>query len=109
MLCKHCEKRVGRKDQRNLCRVCYYLPGVRELFPVSSGRKPHKPHAKPFWTLDHEPTEEELDRCIDEQRPTMPVEVYDMEPDPIDAPQVVIRGLLARDPRVDRKKGRNNY
>ncbi len=35
MLCRHCQKWVATRP-RGLCWVCYYAPGVRELYPAQS-------------------------------------------------------------------------
>ena len=35
MLCRHCQ-RVRSNRPRGLCWVCYYTPGVRELYPITS-------------------------------------------------------------------------
>lgn len=55
MTCRHC--RAGKVNRpRGLCWNCYYTPGVKALYPVTS-----KFAAKP------EPTEAELDAMIAEQ------------------------------------------
>jgi hypothetical protein len=60
MVCRHCNKgKVNRP--RGLCWNCYYTPGVLKLYPVDSKFAPKG-----------EPTLEELERQIEERRPTMP-------------------------------------
>ena len=59
-LCRHCGERVAARS-RGLCRVCYYTPGVRELYAVKSTF-----YAKP------QPTQEEVDRMVEEQMQCLP-------------------------------------
>ena len=35
MLCRHCQKAPASRPRR-LCFACYYMPGVRELYPSTS-------------------------------------------------------------------------
>jgi len=35
ILCRHCRKRRANKC-RNLCWTCYYTPGVRDQYPITS-------------------------------------------------------------------------
>jgi hypothetical protein len=54
-ICRHCgKKKVNRP--RGLCWACYYTPGVKELYPVTSKFAPRD-----------EPTEAELEAMIAEQ------------------------------------------
>lgn len=34
-MCRHCRKRVATRP-RQLCFPCYYIPGLRERYPVTS-------------------------------------------------------------------------
>lgn len=68
MKCRHCGRdKVNRP--RGLCWTCYYTPGVRAMFPVTS-----KYGEKAVRVDTDEPTEAELDAMIAEQLPTMPKE-----------------------------------
>lgn len=54
MICRHCHHAPVSRP-RGLCWVCYYTPGVRDLFPSTSkfGRRGHANHndAPPLATL----------------------------------------------------------
>ncbi len=53
--CRHCGERPANRP-RGLCFQCYYLPGVRRLYPTTSKYSP-----------TGEPTAEEVERCVAEQ------------------------------------------
>lgn len=63
--CAHCKKSHAHRP-RGLCWTCYYQPGVKELYPVTSKYAPKS-------TKEYEPqTEAELDAMIAEQRKNLP-------------------------------------
>ena len=33
--CLHCRKRCQNKGRRKLCSICFFTPGVRDLYPLS--------------------------------------------------------------------------
>lgn len=60
-LCRHCNARHINRPL-GLCWTCYYMPAVRQLYPSES-----------IYTRHYdEPTEEELDAIIAEQRESLP-------------------------------------
>lgn len=59
-ICRHCNEKTANRP-RGLCRVCYYLPGVKEQYPSVSKFAPAR-----------EPTEEELEATIAEQMKNLP-------------------------------------
>ena len=63
-LCLHCQHRNANAS-RGLCRYCYRVPEIRQQYPVLSK-----------WVSGagefHEPTAEELEATIAEQRANLP-------------------------------------
>ncbi len=66
MKCKHCHKNSTR--QRGLCWGCYKDRTIRDQYPSESKYNPKRFGFK----ADHEPTEEELEATIAEQRQCLP-------------------------------------
>lgn len=59
-VCRHCN--TGKVNRpRGLCWACYYTPGVKELYPVTSKYAPKG-----------EPTAEEVRRTVAEQSRKLP-------------------------------------
>ncbi len=63
MICRHCHKNKVVRP-RGLCCRCFYTPGVKEQYPITSkfGR----------YAMRQEPTEEELEATIAEQMKCLP-------------------------------------
>ena len=61
MLCRHCQTNAAIRTKRGLCTRCYFTPAVRSLYPARVVR--------PFA---HEPTMDELEALIAEQRKCLP-------------------------------------
>ena len=59
-ICRQCQARKVARS-RGLCFGCFYTPGVRDLYPVTSKYAPRKPQ-----------TEAELEAMIAAQVGTMP-------------------------------------
>ncbi len=66
-LCKHCNFRARQKRKRELCNHCYETLTIRILYP--SGKSLRRLGLLPD---DKEPTEEELNSLIEEQRQHLP-------------------------------------
>lgn len=58
--CRHCSRRHAGRP-RGLCSQCYYAPGVRDMYPVTSKFAP-----------SFEPTEAEVERVVAEQYANLP-------------------------------------
>lgn len=61
--CLHC-KRLRWPQGRNLCPTCHRVPAIRNLYPNLRGDGKVTPR--------RDPTEEELEACIAEQRKNLP-------------------------------------
>lgn len=59
--CLHCREPAGVNVRRGLCRRCYTTAAIRRKYPRDESRAPGR-----------EPTEEELDAMIAEQRANLP-------------------------------------
>lgn len=69
-ICRHC-RRPSVNRPRGLCWTCYYEPGVRDLFPVTSKYAPLATRGEG----DRGPSDEELDAlCAAEPLPELPPE-----------------------------------
>ncbi len=66
MNCKHCHRRKVTRP-RGLCYACHQTPAIKVLYPVSSSSR-----VPLCCRATREETEEDLDRMIAEQLPTMP-------------------------------------
>lgn len=85
--CRHCGAERTLRPRR-LCFPCYDNLEIRAAYPVVSK------YATVVHKEGHEPTEEELERMIQEQLPTMPDTIA--LPPRQTLPQIVRRTLLAR-------------
>lgn len=67
-VCRHCQKRKGNRP-RGLCWTCHNNKSIRIQYPSTH---PFASKSAKGEYDDVEPTEEELNRIISEQLPTMP-------------------------------------
>ena len=87
-VCKHCQKHVGTRP-RGLCHRCYLDVTIRKSYPPLSVMGTYAADYE-----EREPTEEEVEKMIAEQLPTMPGEMFKHPPRQL--PQILKRNLLAR-------------
>lgn len=103
-LCFHCNINKAQTSRRGLCDPCYRMPRIRNLYK-KDGRIVKQPCKMGGATGRRvcnrkEPTMEEVEQMIQENLPTMPERIHDMD-DPEDAPKPISIHRIKSDRRMN--------